>query len=288
MPSSEFAVCDMGMFGEGMRHFWYGELTNLLEKFPFLEFPHKQDFYTLITVDTAEGEITIDNHKIRLDSPKAIIIRPHCINSIDINRKANGSIICFTEDFFSLRYNNNILYQFSFLKREALPYMRLSDRQKEKWDKLLHLLYEEYFLQKRETKKVLRSYLNILLFELERLYSPAGFVKKKNIRQDKVHEFEVLIEKYFEAKKLPSEYAELLHVSPNYLNKLCKEETGLRAGDLIRKRIIIEAQRLLHYTHYSINEIADKLGFESPSYFVTFFKKQTEQTPEQFRKNTST
>ena len=133
--------------------------------------------------------------------------------------------------------------------------------------------------------EILPVQLNIVLFELERLYNPTGFVKSKNLKQEKVHEFEQLIDKHFETKKLPSAYAELLHVSPNYLNKICKEETGQTAGDLIRKRITIEAQRLLHYTNYNINEIADKLGFENTSYFVTFFKKQTETPPEQFRKN---
>jgi AraC family transcriptional activator of pobA len=285
MPATELAVCNIGLFGDGVRHFWLNDLSGLLEKFPNLEFPHKQDFYSLIIVEEAEGEIVIDNHKIRLDRAKAIIIKPRCINSIDINRKAKGTIICFTEDFFSLRYNNNILYQFSFLQREAKPYIRLTNEQQSKWNILIKLLSEEYSLMKRETKKVLRSYLNIVLFELERLYNPTGFVKSKNLKQEKVHEFEQLIDKHFEIKKLPSAYAELLHVSPNYLNKICKEETGQTAGDLIRKRITIEAQRLLHYTNYNINEIADKLGFENTSYFVTFFKKQTETTPEQFRKN---
>jgi AraC-like DNA-binding protein len=239
----------------------------------------------LIIVEEAEGEIVIDNHKIRLDRAKAIIIKPRCINSIDINRKAKGTIICFTEDFFSLRYNNNILYQFSFLQREAKPYIRLTNEQQSKWGILIKLLSEEYSLKKRETKKVLRSYLNIVLFELERLHNPTGFAKSKNLKQEKVQEFEQLIDKHFETKKLPSAYAELLHVSPNYLNKICKEETGQTAGDLIRKRITIEAQRLLHYSNYNINEIADKLGFKNTSYFVTFFKKQTETTPELFRKN---
>jgi AraC-like DNA-binding protein len=285
MQTKELTVCNIGMFGDGVRHFWLNELSGLLEKIPELEFPHKQDFYTLIIVEEAEGEIIIDNQKIRLDSPKVIIIKPRCINNIDINRKAKGTIICFTEDFFSLRYNNNILYQFSFLQSEAKPYVRLTNEQKKKWDVLLKLLSEEYILQRRETKKVLRSYLNIILFELERLYNPTGFVKEKNIKLQKVQEFEQLIDKYFETKKLPSAYAELMHLSPNYLNKICKEETGQTASDLIRKRITIEAQRLLHYTNYSVKEIADKLGFDNYSYFVTFFKKQTGTTPEQFRKN---
>jgi AraC family transcriptional activator of pobA len=285
MQATELPVCDIGLFGNGVRHFWLDQLSGLLENYPDLESPHKQDFYSLIIVEEAEGEIIIDNHKIPLDKAKAITIKPRCINSIDINREAKGKIICFTEDFFSLRYNNNILYQFSFLQREAKPYIRLTNEQKARWDILGKLISEEYFLRKRETKKVLRSYLNIMLFELERLYNPAGVVKNKNIKQEKVHEFEQLIECHFETKKLPSAYADLLNISPNYLNKICKEETGQTAGDLIRKRITIEAQRLLHYTNYSVNELANKLGFENTSYFVTFFKKQTGATPEQFRKN---
>src|SRR5690606_37410475 len=142
MQSTELVVCNIDLFGDGLRHFWLDDLSGLLEKFPVLEFPHKQDFYTLLIVEDAEGEIVIDNHKIRLDRAKAIIIKPRCINSIDINRKAKGKIICFTEDFFSLRYNNNILYQFTFLQREAKPYNRLTNEQKSKWDVLIKLLSE--------------------------------------------------------------------------------------------------------------------------------------------------
>lgn len=285
MKTGDLSIYTLSVFGDEVRHFWMDEINGLLEKFPELEIPHKQDFYTLIIVEEAEGEIIIDSYKIRLDRAKVIIIKPRCISSIDINRKAKGKIICFSEDFFSLRYNNNILYQFSFLRNEAKPFIRLTNEQKTKWDILLNFTLEEHALKKRETQKVLRSYLNILLFELERLYSPYGFIISKSVKQEKVHEFEKLIDKYFETKKHPSEYAELMCISPNYLNKICKEETGQTAGDLIRKRITIEAQRLLHYTNFTVKEIADKLGFENISYFVTFFKKQTKVTPEQFRKN---
>lgn len=288
MQTTEPAVCNMGMFGSGSKQFWMGELNGLLEKFPALEYPHKQDFYTLVMIDTADGEIIIDNHKIRLDRAKAIIIKPRCISSIDINRLASGIIICFTEDFFSLRYNNNVLYQFSFLQREQKPFVRLSQDQKEHWNTLLRMMGEEFGRQKIESKKVIRSYLNILLFELERLYNVNSIRTGANRTQEKVHAFEILIDTHFRTRKLPSAYAELLNVSAGYLNRVCKAATGYTAGYLIRKRITIEAQRLLYYTNLSVNEIADRLGFENTSYFVTFFKKQTELTPEQFRRNQDT
>jgi AraC family transcriptional activator of pobA len=284
MQTGILPVCSLDLFDENFKHFWVDSLEGLLEKFPKLEYPHKNNFYTLLIIDQAQGEIEIDNEKVTLIDAKIIIIKPRCINSIKINNKASGKIICFSEDFFSLRYNNNILSQFAFLDREAKTSFRFAEIQRQKIDILLQLMQEEYRLQKNETTKVIRSYLNIFLFELERLYSPMGIVKNRNIKQDKIQLFEKLIEKHFVSKKLPSCYATMLNVSTNYLNKLCKEETGQTARDLIRKQIIIEAQRLLHFTNYSINEIADKLGFENVSYFVTFFKKQIQKTPEQYRK----
>jgi AraC family transcriptional activator of pobA len=284
---TEFEVCSMSLFGRNISHFFSDSLHAILEKFPVLEFPHKQNFYTILFIESADGELILDNNKIRLDKAKAVIIRPGCMVKIDINRQAKGQIVCFTEDFFSLRYNNNILYQFSFLKHEAKSYARLNAIQAEKWKLLSNLLSDEFKLQKRESYKVLRSYLNILLFELERLYNPQGHIKTINPKSEKIQQFEDLINKHFTIKKLPSAYAEMLNMTPNYLNKLCKKETGQTAGYLIRKRIIIEAQRLLHYTSFTVSEIADQLGFESISYFDTFFKKNTGFTPEQFRKNES-
>lgn len=284
MQTTENTVCNLDMFDNDSLHFWADDLNGLLEKYPSLEFPHKQNFYMLIFIGSAEGIIHIDHQKIRIDEAKVIVIPPGCINNIDINRQAKGKVICFSEQFFSLRYNSNTLYQFSFLQRGAKPFIRLNKEQLSKWEILLEMLIDEFKQRKKERQKVLRSYLNIVLVELERLYNPIGFMKRKNMKTEKIQQFETLISEHYVTKKLPSAYAELLHVSPNYLNKICKDETGQTAGDLIRKRIVIEAQRLLHYTYSTVSEIADQLGFESVSYFVTFFKKNTGISPESFRK----
>ena len=91
-------------------------------------------FLHVLFIDDAEGEISIDNQKIRLDNAKVIVIKPRCISSIDINRKAKGKIICFTEDFFSLRYSNSIVDQFAFLHDTSKVFVRLSVEEKNKWD----------------------------------------------------------------------------------------------------------------------------------------------------------
>jgi AraC family transcriptional activator of pobA len=285
METTTLPVLSIGLFGAGVKHFWMGSVAGLADRYPVLAQPHRQDFYVLLLVEQAQGEVSVDNDRIVLDQhAQAIIMKPGCISALQLNGQASGHLICFTEQFFLLRYNNNILYQFSFLKRDAESHINLMDQEKLSWYQLIRLCQEEFDQAQQESDTVLRSYLNIILFEVDRRYKPLGGLKSKNMRQEKIHEFEKLIDANFRWSKMPSYYADLLSVSPNYLNKVCKDETGQTAGDLIRKRITLEAQRLLHYTNASVNEIAHLLGYESLSYFVTSFKKQTGMTPEQFRK----
>ncbi len=284
MQTLELNVCGIDLFGGEKTNFWMGDLSYILEKYPNLEFPYRQNFYSLLFIEIGEGEVEVDNRTIRIEGSKVIVLKPRSITRIDINRKARGKMICFTKDFFSLRYNNNILNQFSFLNRDAIDFIRLTNEDLEHWKILLNLFESEYNLQKKDTKNILRSYLNILLFELDRYYVPTVFSKSTNVKIEKIHVFEELIEQHFQTKKFPSDYAEMMNITANYLNKICKLETGQTSGDLIRKRIMVEAKRLLHYTNDAINEIADKLGFENTSYFITFFKKEADFTPEYFRK----
>ena len=284
MQTENIPVCRLEVFDEALHHFWMGELGGLMARYPSLEYPHKNDFFALLFVEEATGEVVIDHQKIPLNDAKIVVIKPGCINSINTNGRASGKIILFSESFFSLRYNNNILSQFSFLASGSRVAVRIPESGQAKVNLLLNMIGEEFGLRKNDTHKVLRSYINILLFELERLFRAIQGPAAQKPKSAKFQQFEKLVDKHFTEMKLPSYYASLLHVTPNYLNKICKEATGHTSGDLIRKRITIEAQRLIHFTDYSINEIADKLGFENVPYFVTFFKKQTSLTPEQFRK----
>jgi len=65
---------------------------------------------------------------------------------------------------------------------------------------------------------------------------------------------------------------------------LCNDVLGISAGEVIRKRIALEAKRLLVNFNLSIQEVADRLNFADNSYFTKFFKKQEGLSPEQFRK----
>jgi AraC-like DNA-binding protein len=80
-----------------------------------------------------------------------------------------------------------------------------------------------------------------------------------------------------------NDYAEQLSVHVNHLNRAVKEVTGKTTTEHISERVLGEAKALLQHTDWSINEIAYSLGYEYPTYFNNFFKKQTGVTPGSLR-----
>ncbi len=92
-----------------------------------------------------------------------------------------------------------------------------------------------------------------------------------------------MIDKNYSDHLNVQQYSEKLNLSPNYLNALCKKETGKTAIQLIHERILLEARRLLYSTNLSVKEISFSLQFEDVAYFNRFFKKNMAVTPLEYR-----
>ncbi|EIJ40746.1 transcriptional regulator containing an amidase domain and an AraC-type DNA-binding HTH domain [Galbibacter orientalis DSM 19592] len=71
---------------------------------------------------------------------------------------------------------------------------------------------------------------------------------------------------------------------PDYFSRIFKEEFKVRPISYINNLRIERAQLLLVTTSSSIPEIAEKVGLSNLSYFSRLFKKQTQKSPLEFRK----
>ncbi|AOZ93688.1 response regulator transcription factor [Paenibacillus crassostreae] len=78
--------------------------------------------------------------------------------------------------------------------------------------------------------------------------------------------------------------AGMLKTSSVYLSRLFKQEVGSSFGTYLTQIRIRKAAQLLNSTDMSINEVAERSGYETQHYFSTAFKKQTGVSPLQFRK----
>ena len=67
--------------------------------------------------------------------------------------------------------------------------------------------------------------------------------------------------------------------------RIFKKETGKTLSDELNEIRIQHAKKLLASTALSINEISKMIGYENECYFSAVFKRYTDTTPSEFRKN---
>jgi AraC-like DNA-binding protein len=96
--------------------------------------------------------------------------------------------------------------------------------------------------------------------------------------------FQRLVERGFWRWHRVAKYADLLGCSEKSLTRAAMEVAGVKAKAFITSRINLEAKRLLAHTALSIALIGERLGFQDPTNFVKFFKREVGCTPGEFRR----
>ncbi len=77
--------------------------------------------------------------------------------------------------------------------------------------------------------------------------------------------------------------SELVYLNPSYFSRLYKQSTGIPVTHYIAEVKLEYAKRMLKDSNMKINQIAEKLGFDSVSYFIRFFKKYMKYSPQDYR-----
>jgi AraC-like DNA-binding protein len=73
-------------------------------------------------------------------------------------------------------------------------------------------------------------------------------------------------------------------LSPSYLQRLFKHQTGVCMGEWLNERRLQRAAYLLANSYMSVKEIAHTVGYEHPSSFIRAFERRFTQAPARYRK----
>lgn len=92
-----------------------------------------------------------------------------------------------------------------------------------------------------------------------------------------------LVSKSRSKSQTVEEYASMLCVSPKYLTVVCKKNSGKTANEWIQEHMREEIRYYLRQTDLTMKQIADQLGFATPSFFGKYVKQHFGMTPTQFR-----
>lgn len=251
---------------------------------------HRHDFYSIYWIKKGKLIHTIDTVAHEVTKNTLFFIAPGQVHKMEFRGRVNGimmafddAFLCLKDEFQSIGINSELFFNEHF--SSVVP---LNDQQARELEGVVALMMKEAVHKQVQHSTAFHSLLRYFLVLVSRIkLGQDQLAYEPNLHTEHnghlFLKFKTLIEKKFIELKKVSDYAVLLHIKPVLLNEICKQLSGITAGEHIRSRIILEAKRYLHNTDLTAKEIAYQLGFEDPHYFSRFFKKYTGQTPLEFK-----
>lgn len=245
---------------------------------------HRHSFYHLVYFTKGSGSQLIDFEKYPINPGVIYFMTPGQVHNWVFDTPPDGYILNFEPDFFhSFLADPDYLQKFSFLNSAFDTNLFTLAGEEATGAKRI---FEAAIKAKTAAHLYSDDLLRLLILELFILVGKScapNANQAVNYNRLLLNNFKKLLETHYKKYQFPRDYANLLYVTPNHLNALCKDQLGISAGQLIRNRILLEAKRLLVNAEFTVQQIAVDLGFKDASYFVRFFKKYEQETPEKFR-----
>lgn len=137
--------------------------------------------------------------------------------------------------------------------------------------------------QPGETFAICKKQLDGLLQSLRDLYFWNGGQKPgKDILQ--VVEY---VNGHLNAELKLEQVADVVHKNSSYLSRQFKKETGLSFSEFVTRQRIRRATYLLEQTDLPMERIAEEIGVANSQYFSTLYKRETNRSPREVRRQTA-
>lgn len=249
--------------------------------------PLRSEFNRISIVVSGTLDVQIGLERFRHQQGTVCFTVPHQIFQKDnISKDAFGYYMLFKPLFLQdLLPAVRLPEEFPFFGLMGTPLFQLSEGELARIIDLVQKMDEEIQQSRPGKAKAVQLYLYLLLLEAKRSYERQQLNNNTpaSAGDHLVSRYHRLVAQHYLSKRQVSDYAQLLGVSANHLNKVVKEITGRTASDCIREMLVQEAKSLLRYTDNSISEIAYKLEFSDPASFNRFFRTAANETPLSWR-----
>lgn len=258
---------------------------------PIIKVPDKAfrfDFYAFCICTAGSIEMIIDNTCHCIKSNDFIITAPSSVIRFGKRSKDFKMRLLFFEENFILR---NIINPFIIEKlslfRNGYYTVLSADR-----NTISHFIRILDFLKKKSSGKgyysneIVQTIIFNLLFEVAEYIRMHVDDPKENISSAShiYLRFRRLVQEDIAEDRSVSYYADKLNISNKYLIEIVNKVGGKTPHEIIDEVLLKEAYIMLGNTEMSIDEIADRLHFNSHSAFSRFFKKQVGISPSDYRK----
>ena len=260
---------------------------NHLKEHSFIEKPHRHNFYLLVLFTNGTGIHEIDFDKYPIKKGSLFILQPGQIHNWSLSNDIDGYIVFYSQEIYNLYFGTKKIEDYLFYKSvKSNPEMYFEKNEFAEIEMYFKLMLSESESEKPKRNDKILNLLDSINIEISRKYLLDNN-HKTAVYNHKIDQFEKLIDTHFKIEKSPSFYASKMNITLKHLNRICKTILNKTATELITERVILEAKRLLIDKNKAISQVADELNYENYSYFAKVFKKETNNSPSEFRKNLS-
>lgn len=244
--------------------------------------PHRKTVYDFIVIYRGQAQRTFGLTKYFLEPNQVFLMPTNQITSTPyISADIKGYYCHFTLGFLEglIPYFDKL----SIFKANQVV-IDLSQGEIDSICSKLKVLWDLSNTELKHKKAQLTLSLMAVLFEIENHIPVVENIRSVSASERINADFKKLLNEHIRAVRKVSDYADLLNISPNHLNKCIKSVSGKSANQWILDMMLLECKTMLIQSKCSISEISFVLNFDDPSYFSRFFKASTGLSPLQYRK----
>ncbi len=251
-------------------------------KFPLQ--PHRKTVYDFVFLTQGKSVRSKGLHKYEFGKHTFFFLPAYQISTHEsMSEDAQGFFCHFDAEIFNKLFPHSPFYEeFPFWQFAEEPLIMVEEEQLEPIMNILCRLEKEYLSNKSFHTQLITAYL-LALFTEVKIIKKSSQETHKNAALRVTERYKTLLSQYIYQTNKVSEYASMLAITPDHLNKCVKATIGKTSQELLADMIILEAKVLLKQTNLSISEIAFKFSETNPSDFSRFFKNKTQLSPKEFR-----
>lgn len=248
----------------------------------------RSNTYVIALITEGEAHYKIGLRDYEMTKGSLYFLGPKHLRYYNRKEKWKGFVCIFTDEFTTKNRVSNNYSDYTFYHLDASQKLQLDEKNLHYLKGLLETLLNCFENNKMD---LCWHHLQIVLLEAEALHRYEHKSQETKPEAITVIKFNELLEKHFydivtnKAERIFSvnDFADKLFIHPNYLSNTLKKITGETAGQIIKKRTILEAKSLLLTTGMSVSQAAYSLKFNDTSYFTKFFKSAVGLTPKQYQ-----
>ena len=247
----------------------------------------RHSFWEFVYIDSGEVLCRTEGKEQLLKQGDIIFHRPHEIHSTICNGKLSAAIINVIFDCDS-----------NAMERFIDEVMRLPGSMSGLLIKMIDECNQNYYVSKyplREKEnpplggqQLVRLYIEEFLLLLLRVAEENTLITseqsvKEQTNDSLVEEICLYLSENICQKITLASLTERFHFGKSYLCEQFKRCKGISIMNYLLELRLTEAKRMLREEPFSVHEISERLGFESPEYFSRYFHKKVGRSPRDFR-----